>query len=416
MSNPRADVLNIFHAALAAVHGTACVERFLTVRCLTGAVHAVAVGKAAGAMLEGAHAALGRRLRSALLITKPGHVPSGAARIAGVTVMEAGHPVPDESSLLAGRALLEFITALPGDAQVLFLISGGASSLVEVLPPGMGLEDLQRVNRWLLASAWDIHRMNALRKRLSCIKGGRLAAYLQGRHVLQLMISDVPCDRPADIGSGLLVAEEDSWIYDTVLPPWLRDLLKNSPSAPPDLSCFARIETHIVATLDQALAAAAQAAEKLDYATQVHSERLCGDAAAAGRRLAAELLDGPASVHIWGGETSVELPANPGRGGRNQQLALAAAEVLAGHDKVWLLAAGTDGSDGPGEDAGAVIDGGTLARGELDGLNAAACLHRADAGSFFEASGDLISTGPTGTNVMDLVIGLKVTANSPVLK
>jgi glycerate 2-kinase len=148
----------------------------------------------------------------------------------------------------------------------------------------------------------------------------------------------------------------------------------------------------------------------------VHSERLCGDAAAAGRRLAAELLDGPASVHIWGGETGVELPANPGRGGRNQQLALAAAEVLAGHDKVWLLAAGTDGSDGPGEDAGAVIDGGTLARGELDGLNAAACLHRADAGSFFEASGDLISTGPTGTNVMDLVIGLKVTANSPVLK
>jgi glycerate 2-kinase len=400
-------VLKIFHAALAAVHGTACVERFLTVRCLTGAVHAVAVGKAAGAMLDGARAALQGQLQTALLITKPGHLSPGIQHLAGVTVMEAGHPVPDARSLLAGQALLDFIAALPGDAQVLFLISGGTSSLVEVLPPGMSLNDLRRVNQWLLASAWDIHRMNILRKRLSCIKGGRLAAHLCGRRVMQLLISDVPGDRPADIGSGLLVAEEESKIVDTALSPWLRTLLKSSPSAPPDPSCFANIETHIVASLDHALAAAAQEAEKLAFATQIHTERLSGDAATLGRRLAAELLDGPAGVHIWGGETTVALPANPGRGGRNQHLALAAAAALAGHDKVWLLAAGTDGSDGPGEDAGAVIDGGTLARGELDGLNAAVCLHRADAGSFLEASGDLISTGPTGTNVMDMVIGLK---------
>lgn len=408
MSNPRADLLKIFHSALAAVHGAACVERFLSARLLTGTVHAVAIGKAAGAMLEGAHAALQEQLRAALLITKHGHVIPGSERRAGVTVLEAGHPLPDERSLQAGRALLDFIAAVPDDAQLLFLISGGASSLVEVLPPGVGLDDLRRVNRRLLGSGWDIHRMNGLRKRLSCIKGGRLAAYLRGRRVIQLLISDVPGDRPADIGSGLLAADEESRIVDSALPPWLQTLLKSSASPMTDISCFSNIETHIIASLDQALAAAEREAERLGYAAHVHYERLSGDAAATGRRLAGELFDGPASMHVWGGETTVELPAHPGRGGRNQHLALAAAEVLAERDKVWLLAAGTDGSDGPGEDAGAMVDGGTLSRGALAGLNAADCLRHADAGSFLEESGDLINTGATGTNVMDLVIGLKV--------
>jgi len=259
-----------------------------------------------------------------------------------------------------------------------------------------------------LASGWDIHRMNALRKHLSRIKGGRLAAHLRGRRIMQLLISDVPGDSPSDIGSGLLVADEESRIAASVLPPWLQTLLKSAPPPLTDLSCFTNIETHIIASFDHALAAAVREAKKLGYAIQVHAERLSGDAAATGRRLAAELRDGAAGLHIWGGETTVELPANPGRGGRNQHLALAAAEALADRDKVWLLAAGTDGSDGPGEDAGALVDGGTLARGALEGLDAADCLQRADAGTFLEASGDLISTGPTGTNVMDIVIGLKV--------
>jgi hydroxypyruvate reductase len=407
MSNPRADLLKIFQAALAAVHGGTCVERFLAGRHLSSTVHAVAVGKAAGAMLEGANAALQGRLRAALLITKPGYMTPGCERLAAVTMLEAGHPLPDERSLQAGRALLDFIAAAPGDAQLLFLISGGASSLVEVLPPGVGLAELRRVNRWLLGSGWDIHRMNVIRKRLSCIKGGRLSAHLNGRKAIQLLISDVPGDRAEDIGSGLLMADEDSHIDSSPLPPWLQTLLK-SPAPTADMSRFNDIETHIIASLDQALNAAVREAKELGYAVQVHSERLSGDAAAAGRRLAAELLDGPAGVHIWGGETTVELPAQPGRGGRNQHLALAAAEVLAGHDKVWLLAAGTDGSDGPGEDAGAVVDGGTLARGASAGLEAAECLRTADAGSFLEESGDLLNTGSTGTNVMDVVIGLKV--------
>jgi glycerate 2-kinase len=406
MSNPRAVVLKLFHAALAAVHGATCVEGFLAARRLSGPVHAVAIGKAAGAMLDGARTALGGQLQSVLIITKRGHHRLETLRCAGETVMEAGHPVPDIGSLQAGQALLDFIAGLPGDAQVLFLISGGASTLVDVLPPGVNLDDLQRVNRWLLGSGWDIQRMNVVRKRLSCIKGGRLAAHLRGCRVLQLLISDVPDDNPADIGSGLLVADEGSQVVDALLPPWALALMARSP--PPDPSSFTRIETHVIASLDQALSTAARQAQALGYATQIHNERLSGDAAAVGRRLAAELLGGVEDVQIWGGETTVALPENPGRGGRNQHLALAAAEVLAKHANVCLLAAGTDGSDGPGQDAGAVVDGGTLARGGLDGLNAADCLRRADAGSFLEASGDLISCGATGTNVMDMVIGLKV--------
>lgn len=409
MSNARAAVLDIFYAALAAVHGAARVQHFLAARPLQGEVRAVAVGKAAGAMLEGARRALGERLNSALLITKPGHVPPGMAALAGVTVMEAGHPLPDARSLQAGQALLDFIAAAPGDASLLFLISGGTSSLVEVLPPGVTLDDLQRVNHWLLGSGWDIQRMNALRKRLSCIKGGRLAEQLRGRRVVQLLISDVPGDSPADIGSGLLVVDEPASLDEAPMPQWLRALLKTAPPLPDSKSTAgADIETHIVASLDLALSAAAEAARNMGYPAQVHAERLSGDAATAGRRVAQKILDSAPGVHLWGGETTVALPANPGRGGRNQHLALTAAAVLAGRDNVWLLAAGTDGSDGPGEDAGALVDGGTLARGELDGLNISDCLRRADAGSFLEASGDLVTTGPTGTNVMDVVIGLKV--------
>jgi glycerate 2-kinase len=408
MSTPRDDILTIFRSAVAAVHGTACVERFLAVRRLQGEVYALALGKAAEAMLQGARAALGEQLRSALLVTKPGHVTRAIKGIADVTVLEADHPVPDVDSLRAGQALLDFIAATPADTQLLFLISGGTSSLVEVLPSGVSLKDLQRLNQWLLGGGLDIHDMNVLRKRLSCIKGGCLAGYLHGRNVLQVLISDVPGDNPADIGSGLLVPEEDGNVSGAALPDWLQVLLQHSPPSARNPSCFHGIETHVIASLDDALAAAALETRKLGYKLQVHTERLSGDAALVGRRLAGVLVDDPSGVHLWGGETSVELPANPGRGGRNQHLALAAAELLAQHNKVWLLAAGTDGSDGTGADAGALVDGGTIMRGKMKNMNATDCLRRADAGGFLEQSGDLISTGPTGTNVMDMVIGMKL--------
>src|SRR3569623_1296672 len=380
---------------------------FLAANPVRGVQHVVAIGKAAAPMLEGAQAALGQALRAALLITKPGYATPAAARILGVSLIEAGHPLPDESSMHAGAALLDFIAATPPYAPLLFLLSGGASSLVEVLPAGVSLTHLRRANGWLLGSGLDIHAVNAVRRRLSCIKGGRLASRLGGRRAVQLLISDVAGDDPAAIGSGLLLADEEiCGEVDTVVPDWLRPLFAQAPPLAP-LSRPA-VATHIVATLAHALAAAARAAQGLGYAEHRLADRLCGDAATQGRRLAAELLNGRACIHLWGGETTVAVPDHPGRGGRNQQLALAAALALAGHDKVYLLAAGSDGSDGPGGDAGALVDGATVARGAAAGWAAADCLQRADAGSFLEASGDLIRTGPTGTNVTDLAIGFKL--------
>jgi hydroxypyruvate reductase len=164
----------------------------------------------------------------------------------------------------------------------------------------------------------------------------------------------------------------------------------------------------IVANLQMAKQAAAQQARTLDYAVRVEPEFIVGDAAEAGRRLAARLRVGPAGVWIWGGESTVVLPPSPGRGGRNQQLALAAACELAGEQNCLFLSAGSDGSDGPTDDAGALVDGATIARAEREGFDAAATLRVCNAGELLQASGDLLSTGPTGTNVMDLMLGLKL--------
>lgn len=408
MSTPRDHLLKIFRSAVSAVHGTPCVERFLTARHIQGEVFVLAVGKAAAAMVQGAHNVLGEQLRRVLLVTKSGYLTPEIRDIPGMTVIEAGHPVPDEASLRAGRAMLDFIASTPGNAQLLFLISGGTSSLLEILPQGISLSELQRANQWLLGSGLDIHAMNALRKQLSCIKGGRLSAHLQGRSALQVLVSDVPGDNPADIGSGLLVPQENESIPASMWPGWLQVILKYSPPLVADPSDFLNIETHIVASLTHALGAAALESKELGYKLQLHTKPLTGDAVSVGRWLAGVLIDNPSGVHIWGGETTVEVPPDHGRGGRNQHLALAVAEIISGRNDVFILAAGTDGSDGTGEAAGAVVDGGTVSRGALAGLNVADCIRRADAGSFLEKSGDLVKTGPTGTNVMDLVIGMKV--------
>lgn len=402
-----ADMLTVFSAALTAVRGGQCARDFLAANPLRGDVFAVAVGKAATAMMEGASAALGRQLRAGLVITKDGYDRGARLDAAKVQMMAAGHPLPDERSLAAGQALLKFIADAPRSAHLVFLISGGTSSLADVLPSPVSLRDLRRATAWLLASGLDIHAVNAVRRRLSLIKSGRLAEHLQGRAATCLLISDVPGDDPADIGSGLLVPEPDESIVPEV-PAWLGSLLEAAPLLPATTSpCFATVQTHIIATPAAAMEAAAHCARSLGYMVTLHEARLSGDAAAAGRQCAKMLLQGAPGMHLWGGETTVQLPPEPGRGGRNQTLALAAATVLAGHDNVYLLALATDGSDGPGGDAGGLVDGGTLARGRVDDLDAEASLRRADAGTFLEASGDLVSTGPTGTNVMDMVIGLK---------
>lgn len=384
------------------------VADWLRAHPLDGPLQLVAVGKAAQSMAIGAQRVLGSRIGRTLIISKHGHLDIALCRRMGWEAVEAAHPVPDAGSLHAGRRLLAFL-AEGRDAPLLFLVSGGASSLVEAPVAGVDLDFLARANRWLLGSGLDIVQMNRVRKGLSLIKGGGLLAWLGERSVHALAISDVPGDRPSAIGSGLLVPEPDlaAGVAAMPLPDWLRERVTEGlgqraepPGRAPQLE--------ILAHLDLAKRAAAERAAQLGHAVTLHEAFLEGDAADAGRRLAAALRAAPPGVSIWGGETTVRLPAVPGRGGRNQHLALAAAVALDGAVGCYLLAAGTDGSDGPTEDAGALVDGATLQRAALEGFDAAASLAAADAGRLLEASGDLITTGPTGTNVMDLVIGMKV--------
>lgn len=410
----RRHLLAIYQAAIEAVSGRAAVARHLAGESSDGPsreLAAVAIGKAAEAMLRGLVDALGQRLAEGLLITKQGHAGAAGWRRRSVEVIESAHPVPDRRSLAAGRALLRFIARQPLQRPVWFLISGGASALVEVLRPGVSLADLRAANEWLLASGLDIARMNRLRTRLSAIKAGGLLRHLGGRPVRLLLISDVPGDDPASIGSGLLVPPERS--NDPLdLPEEPPRALRSEPSAESAGPAVEAPVPEIVANLDMALAAARSRAEALGYPVHGHPEFLAGEAQVVGSELGRALTGLEPGVHLWGGETGVRLPAEPGRGGRNQHLALAAALEFAECRDCWLLAAGTDGSDGPTEDAGALVDGGTVERGERDGADPRGCLQRADAGRFLEIAGDLIHTGPTGTNVMDLVIGLRRAAQS----
>ena len=395
----RRDLLAVFEAALRRVDGRVVVRRHLEGQAARDTA-LVAVGKAAEAMALGALDALGDAIAAGLVVTKRGY--AGLPLPPRVRVMEAGHPVPDAASLAAGEALLRFLEAQPASRRLLFLLSGGASSLVEAPRPGLTLDLLQRANAWLLASGLPIDAVNAVRRRLSLIKGGGLLRSVGDREASCLLISDVPGDDPQVIGSGPLVPPSLGEL-PAGLPDWLADACAGvEPTA-----AQRRCEIAIVARLDDAIAAAAAEGARLGYPVHRHRGFLRGDPGAAGLRIGRLLRDAPAGLHLWGGETTPTLPPVPGRGGRSQHLALAAATAIAGRDDIVLLAGATDGSDGPGEDAGGLVDGGTVARGALDGLDAQACLRRADSGSFLEAAGDLIQTGPTGTNVMDVVLALK---------
>ena len=402
-------LLNLYSHALAAVSGRGCVASFLSSHHLpTMKLRVIAIGKAASSMMQGALDTCIHAIEAGLIITKYGHLEELDAADIPIEKVESGHPYPDQRSLDAGRLLLDFIAQTPPETGVLFLISGGASSLVEVLPEGVAIEKLHQLNRWLLAQGWPIDRMNRIRKSVSCIKAGRLARYLLQHNVMQLLISDVPRDELSVIGSGLLIPDLQAAVVSEPLPDWIVDMQSTVPSAPmAGDSCFAKIQTHLIASNAILRAEVERLAHGLGFAVQCNCV-LEGDAAMQGSQIAKTLREGLPGAYIWGGETVVVLPEQPGQGGRCQHLALAAAQALAGHAGISLLAMGSDGTDGPGDIAGALIDGGTLERAKDAGAGSADnALRWADAGRFLDAAGDLIDTGPTGTNVMDLIIGLK---------
>ena len=399
----------LFQQAVDAVAGYAAVAGALRREQLpAGPVAVLAIGKAADSMCQGALEVLGEQLYRGLLITKQGHVSAICRKHPQLQCLESAHPIPDQRSLEAGREMRLFLGDLPPRMPLLVLLSGGASSLVEELPAGFGVDALVEMNRWLLSRDLPIDRINAVRIAVSCIKGGRLRERMRDRRLLVHLISDVPDDDPAVIGSGLLFAASSSHALPADMPASVQAMRDAAPPLPrvsggndPDM------QWQIVASNHLACEAVERVARARGLTVYRAVDLKQGNALEAGLQLADELKQGAPGLYLHGGETTVRLPAKPGRGGRAQELALRAAIALAGSDDCVLLAAGTDGTDGPGDDAGAIVDGGTCERGRQRGLDPTACLDAADSGRFLAASGDLIQTGPTGTNVMDLYMGLK---------
>ncbi|MBT8763991.1 glycerate kinase [Desulfohalobiaceae bacterium Ax17] len=384
---------------------------------------AIGAGKAGAAMAVAVESLLGERLNGGLVVVKDAHtLPTKKIRL-----LEAAHPVPDERSIRAGQEILAFVDRHRSkDTLFFFLLSGGASSLLVAPAPGITLEDKQKVTRLLLASGANIQEINAIRKHLSQIKGGRLARHLHPSTTISLIISDVVGDRLDVIGSGPTAADSSSWAdchailtrYDLwdKLPESVQQLVLQGlkgiiPDTPfSDEECFKNVSHHIIASNRQALLAAARAASSLGYAPLILSSSIEGETKDIARvhvSIAKEILESghpmaPPCCVISGGETTVSLGESYGLGGRNQEFALSAALELEGLKNVLILSAGTDGTDGPTDAAGAMVTGSTTARAKKLNLDARKFLHEHDAYTFFNRTRELIITGPTLTNVMDI--------------
>ena len=392
-------LMDLFVHGLEQVKGEKSVIDFLDRNKFNGNVDVVAIGKAATSMMKGADEVLGTSIKSALVITKQGYADSSL----GYPCIESGHPIPNQSTLDAGFKLLEFIKNIQEDRRLLVLISGGASSLVEILPDNFNLDYLQKLNKWLVASGLTIDEMNRVRQSISLIKGGKALNNLEVEHMTQLLISDVRNDDIEIIGSGPFAAPSklDKKAFSKTLPSWIHPLDNLETTIKP-----IKVYSHIVASNEMACQSIISYAKKKKLAVFYHGQSLYGDVYDLSESIAKYLFTAEQGVHIWGGEPTLSLPEITGRGGRNQSLALSLACHLDGLKDITVLVGATDGSDGPTEDAGATIDGDTLNRARHIGL-ASDYLMNADAGTYLAEAGDLISTGPTGTNVMDIIIALK---------
>jgi glycerate-2-kinase len=388
----REDALAIFRDALAALDPRRLARAAAAAEVPRGRrVRLVAVGKAAPAMAAGIADAV--PLEDALVVTKDGHGDG----------MHAGHPVPDERSLAAGRALLE--RARAADDVLVVALSGGASALAVAPAWGLTLDEKVAATRAVAAAGADIRALNAVRKHLSELKGGRLALATRAS-IVALVLSDVIGDDLATIGSGL-VAPDPTTFADALaacarvtLPPRVRAALEAGvrgelPETPKRL---VNVRARVLAGPDDLVAAAAAAARARGHDVETRT-------GIAGRvDEVAALLAARRRPFVGGGEPTVALPAHPGRGGRAQHVALAAATALGG-DAV-VLAVGSDGTDGPTGDAGGLVDAGTVARAAAAGVSVPDALARFDAGTALAAAGDLVTTGPTGTNLCDLFVVL----------
>ncbi len=381
----------------------------------------IGAGKGGGSMAQALEAAWPKdRPLQGLVVTRYAHIPPDY-RPDRITMLEAAHPVPDAAGERAAARMMQLVRDFKptADDQVICLISGGGSALMPLPAPGLTLADKQAVNRALLASGASIGEMNCVRKHLSGIKGGRLAAACAPAKVLTLMISDVPGDDPQVIASGPTVPDATTCAealaicrrYRIALPQVAVDALERGEweTPKPGDACFDGHEQRIIAAPRQSLQAAAEAARALGITTHVLSDEIEGESRDVGRVHAAlarsvarhgEPFTKPCLI-LSGGETTVTLIPKPGRGGRAGEFILGCALALDGQDGVWGLAADTDGIDGVEDNAGAFLSPSTLQRARALGLKPNELLAANNGYALFEALGDLLVTGPTQTNVND---------------
>lgn len=385
-------------------------------------VIAVGAGKASARMAAALEGVVGPRLDGGLVVVKYGH----AVPTRSIEVAEGGHPLPDRHGQAAATRLLRLVSGLTPDDLLVVLLSGGASSLLPVPSPGLGLRDKQATTRWLVRSGATIREVNVVRKHLSAIKGGRLAAATNAT-ILSLILSDVIGDDLGAIGSGptapdpstyeearLILHRYGLWhrVGGRVQAHLSAGIAGARPETPkPGDPVFSRVSHHIIGNGSQAVAATARAARQCGLRPLLLTTSLTGEAkeaaklfGAVGREIAStgRPVPRPACV-LAGGELTVTVRGR-GQGGRAQEFALAAAGEIAGLAGIWVAGFGTDGTDGPTDAAGAVVDGQTVERARRVGLDPAAMLERNDAYAFFKQVGGQITTGPTGTNVNDLYL------------
>ncbi len=428
----------IFLAAIKAVDPEECVNRRLQLSgtdllvggdfyplATIGKLFVVGIGKASAAMACAVEKLLGDHISDGVIITKYGH---GMA-LKHCRLLECGHPVPDASGVEATAILLNFVAQATADDLILCLISGGGSALCPAPAVGITLADKQAATRLLLASGATIHEINTIRKHLSRIKGGQLCRAANGARMVSLILSDVIGDNLDIIASGITAPDPSTFsdclailsryqLLDKIpavvhqhLAAGVNGLAQETPK--PGDPVFAKVRNHIIGSITDALAAAAGKAKTLGFRPMTLTSSLQGEA-----RQAAGVLSGiallsrrsgqpvqPPACLLAGGETTVTLHGG-GLGGRNMEFALAGAMTLAETRGILLLSAGTDGTDGPTDAAGAFADGTTAGRAEALGISLGQHLADNDSYRFFQRLGDLFITGPTRTNVMDLVIFL----------
>jgi glycerate 2-kinase len=408
---PRALLRQMLEAALAACNPGLCVPPRLPV-APRGRTVVVGAGKAAAAMARAVEQHWSGPL-GGLVVTRYGH---GVA-CQRIEVVEASHPVPDDAGARAAERILESVKGLSADDLVLCLISGGASALLALAAPGLTLADKQQVNKALLSCGAAIGEMNCVRKHLSAIKGGRLAAAPYPARVVTLVISDVPGDDVSIIGSGPTVPDPTTFAdaravfekYRIAMSPAVARRLASSDETPkPGDPRFARAETILIARPQDALEAAAAVARSAGYEPVILGDSLEGEArdvALVHAGIARQIVNhgqpqrAPAAL-ISGGETTVTLRGT-GRGGRNAEFLLALTVALDGHPGIHAIACDTDGIDGTEDNAGAIAGPDSLACARAKGLDAKAMLANNDGYGFFAGIGDLVVTGPTRTNVND---------------